>query len=193
MPATLTGARPLSFPRRAMRFLLSAGRFSSSTSRTSASSATEADKRGAGRAVFGGASARTHRRIYRLAIRMEGLMIKTCQFISSRADVAPPEYVSVLRRLQDRVPTRPFRRSRRRFGRSSARSPDEIFDAFRAAADRIRIVGPGAPRSDEGRPRCRGESPVPGIDRVLETDLRNINILVKLLARIERTSIFAYS
>ena len=28
--------------------------------------------------------------------------------MSSRADIAPPEYVSILGRLQDQVPTRPF-------------------------------------------------------------------------------------
>ncbi|MDT9627945.1 hypothetical protein RTF48_25255, partial [Escherichia coli] len=37
------------------------------------------------------AHARNAERVYKVAIRMEGLMIKMCQFISSRADVAPPE------------------------------------------------------------------------------------------------------
>ncbi|HLY37800.1 MAG TPA: hypothetical protein VKU61_07180, partial [Candidatus Binatia bacterium] len=56
--------------------------------------------------------ARHHRRsaegAYRLATRLEGLPIKVCQFLGSRADVLPPEYVEVLSRLQDRVPPRPL-------------------------------------------------------------------------------------
>ena len=54
------------------------------------------------------AHARNARRIYGAAIRLNGLLIKVCQFISSRADVAPPEYVAILGKLQDQVPPRPF-------------------------------------------------------------------------------------
>src|SRR5439155_9994413 len=54
--------------------------------------------------------ARHHRcsaeRAYRLATRLEGLPIKVCQFLGSRADILPAEYVEVLSRLQDRVPPR---------------------------------------------------------------------------------------
>src|SRR5262245_31234869 len=48
------------------------------------------------------------RRIYDLAVRLEGLPIKVCQFIGSRADVLPDAYVEVLSQLQDRVPPRPL-------------------------------------------------------------------------------------
>src|SRR5439155_21620146 len=54
--------------------------------------------------------ARHHRRsaegAYRLATRLEGLPIKVCQFVGSRADILPAEYVEVLSQLQDRVPPR---------------------------------------------------------------------------------------
>src|SRR5437016_5095315 len=56
--------------------------------------------------------ARHHRRsaegAYRLATRLEGLPIKVCQFVGSRADILPAEYVEVLSQLQDRVPPRPL-------------------------------------------------------------------------------------
>src|SRR5262245_63268511 len=41
---------------------------------------------------------------YRLATRLEGLPIKVCQFLGSRADVLPAEYVEVLPGLPERVP-----------------------------------------------------------------------------------------
>ncbi len=44
--------------------------------------------------------------IYELAVRLEGLPIKVCQFLGSRADVLPKPYVAVLSLLQDRVPAR---------------------------------------------------------------------------------------
>src|SRR5262249_50059153 len=54
---------------------------------------------------------RQHRRsaeaAYAMATRLEGLPIKVCQFLGSRADILPDEYVEVLSRLQDKVPPRP--------------------------------------------------------------------------------------
>ena len=44
----------------------------------------------------------------RTSIRLEGLLIKACQFIATRADVLPDEWVSTLSGLHDRVPPRPF-------------------------------------------------------------------------------------
>jgi predicted unusual protein kinase regulating ubiquinone biosynthesis (AarF/ABC1/UbiB family) len=46
--------------------------------------------------------------IYDSAIELRGMILKACQFIGSRADVMPPEYVEILSELQDRVPPRPF-------------------------------------------------------------------------------------
>ena len=46
--------------------------------------------------------------IYHTAVDLQGLILKGCQFIGSRADVVPSEYVDELSKLQDRVPHRPF-------------------------------------------------------------------------------------
>ena len=55
---------------------------------------------------------RHHRRsadaVRLLAIRLEALPIKVCQFLGARADVLPEAYVEVLSTLQDRVPPRPL-------------------------------------------------------------------------------------
>src|SRR5205823_7583205 len=65
-----------------------------------------------GLASADGHYARHHRRsaeaTYRLATRLEGLPIKVCQFLGSRADILPAEYVDVLSALQERVPPRPL-------------------------------------------------------------------------------------
>ena len=135
---------------------------------------------------YAAAHLKNAQRIYGLAIRIEGLMIKTCQFISSRADVAPPEYVSVLSRLQDQVPARPFAEVAAQIRRELGQAPDEIFDAFsRKPIASASLAQVHRARTKDGRD-VAVKVQYPGIDRVLETDLRNINILVRILARIER-------
>src|SRR5580658_2727972 len=51
---------------------------------------------------------RSARALYRTAISLEGLLIKMSQFIATRADLLPDEWVSTLAGLHDRVPPRPF-------------------------------------------------------------------------------------
>ena len=46
--------------------------------------------------------------IYETAVELRGLILKACQFLGTRADVLPPEYVEVLSRLHDRVPPKAF-------------------------------------------------------------------------------------
>ena len=47
-------------------------------------------------------------KIYETAITNQGLLIKTGQFLSSRPDILPDEYVDVLSQLQDELPPETF-------------------------------------------------------------------------------------
>src|SRR5690349_16698069 len=62
------------------------------------------------------------RQIHETAVRGQGLLIKTCQFLSSRPDVVPDEYIQVLSTLQDEVPPEPFEVVRRLVERELGRS-----------------------------------------------------------------------
>src|SRR5437870_1222823 len=81
--------------------------------------------------------ARHHRRsaerAYRLATRLEGLPIKVCQFLGSRADILPAEYVEVLSQLQDRVPPRPLEELRPHLERELGGRLDEVFATLEPA------------------------------------------------------------
>ena len=186
MAHSLTGASPLPIFRRVQRFILVGWTFLmvyltyKRIQRKKDLSNEERNMR------YAAAHLKNAQRIYGLAIRIEGLMIKTCQFISSRADVAPPEYVSVLSRLQDQVPARPFAEVAAQIRRELGQAPDEIFDAFsRKPIASASLAQVHRARTKDGRD-VAVKVQYPGIDRVLETDLRNINILVRILARIER-------
>lgn len=130
-------------------------------------------------------------RIYRLSARMEGLMIKTSQFISSRADVAPPEYVAILSRLQDRVKPRRFSEVVAQITRELGAHPDTIFDDFqRRPIASASLAQVHRARTKDGRD-VAVKVQYSGIERVVETDLHNVALLVKILARLEKNFDFS--
>ncbi len=133
---------------------------------------------------------RHHRRsaeaIRRLAVRLEGLPIKVCQFLGSRADILPEAYVEVLSTLQDRVPPRPLAAFMPMLRAELGRAPDEIF----AELDAIPLAAASLAQVHRGRLRDGREVAVkiqyPDIAALVAVDLRNFAFLVRVLARLER-------
>ena len=87
---------------------------------------------------------RAARALYRTAVKLEGLLIKACQFIATRADILPDEWVDTLSVLHDRVPPRPFELIRDQVEGELGRPLEEIFPSFNRAADRLGVARPGA-------------------------------------------------
>jgi ubiquinone biosynthesis protein len=143
----------------------------------------------AGSAARAARLARQHRRsaegAYALATRLEGLPIKVCQFLGSRADILPAEYVEVLSRLQDRVPPRPLATLRPHLERELGRPLGGVF----AELDTTPIASASLAQVHRGRLRDGTEVAVkiqyPDIADVVRIDLRNFALLVRVLARLE--------
>lgn len=128
---------------------------------------------------------RSAQAVYRMAVRLEGLPIKACQFLGSRADILPADYVTVLSQLQDRVPPRPFAMITAAIERELGRPWPQVFaelDAVPLASASLAQVHRG--RLPDGR-EVAIKVQYPEIARLVAIDLRNFAFLVRVLARLE--------
>jgi predicted unusual protein kinase regulating ubiquinone biosynthesis (AarF/ABC1/UbiB family) len=130
---------------------------------------------------------RAARCIRNTAVRLEGLLIKACQFAGSRADVLPPEFIEVLAELHDRVPPRPFSVMRPHIEASLGRTLGDCY----ARVDETPIAAASLAQVHRGLTLDGRDVAIkvqyPNIDRVITTDLANFGFFVNLLARIERS------
>ncbi|MDA1003641.1 MAG: AarF/UbiB family protein [Chloroflexi bacterium] len=146
------------------------------------------------RRVFGAermqaATRRFHRgaaeAIVRRAIRQQGLIIKTCQFLGSRADVLMEEYVVTLSLMQDQVPPRPWIEMRSLIERELGAPLAELYAQFDpqpvAAASLAQVY---RARTHEGVD-VAVKVQYPEIDRIVQWDLQAIRMLANIWARFE--------
>jgi predicted unusual protein kinase regulating ubiquinone biosynthesis (AarF/ABC1/UbiB family) len=126
------------------------------------------------------------RRFYDVAVTRQGLLIKLGQIIGSRPDLIPDEYIEVLSRLQDDVPSRPFGVIKRRVERNLKRPLEDVFSEFEetpiASASLAQVH---RARLHDGR-LVAVKVQYPGIQKIVENDLRNVKLLLRVLAQFER-------
>ena len=124
--------------------------------------------------------------IYEAAIELRGLILKGCQFIGSRADVLPSEYVEVLSRLQDQVPAKRFPSVRKTVEAELNCALEDVFDAFDEspiASASLAQVHPAVLRSGE---RVAVKVQYPEIESLVRSDLANLRLLFRALGLLER-------
>jgi predicted unusual protein kinase regulating ubiquinone biosynthesis (AarF/ABC1/UbiB family) len=128
---------------------------------------------------------RSARALYHTAISLEGLLIKASQFIATRADLLPDEWVSTLAGLHDRVPPRPFKMIKHRVESELDRPLTYVFSEF----DETPIASASLAQVHRARLRdgrvCAVKVQYPGIDGIVRADLSNLSFVLKVLAYLE--------
>ncbi len=123
--------------------------------------------------------------IYEAAVELRGLILKGCQFLGSRADVLPREYIRVLSRLQDRVPPRPFPVVRRMVEHELSCELSDVFRSF----SREPVASASLAQVHEARLRDGERVAVkvqyPEIERLVRGDLANLRVLFRSVRLLE--------
>jgi len=133
---------------------------------------------------------RHHRRsaqlAYKTAAQLQGLLIKSCQFLGTRADILPDEYIEILSQLHDRVPTRSYETMVRVVEEDFGKPLGELFLHFDprplASASLAQVH---RARLHDGR-EVAVKIQYPEIPELVEIDIANLTFLINLLARLER-------
>lgn len=119
------------------------------------------------------------------AIRQQGLIVKTCQFLGSRADVLMDEYVTTLSLVHDQVPPRPWNEIRPVIEEQLHGTVETLFAEFDkapiAAASLAQVY---RARKHDGT-AVAVKVQYPGIDRIVEWDLQSITLLANLWSKLE--------
>jgi predicted unusual protein kinase regulating ubiquinone biosynthesis (AarF/ABC1/UbiB family) len=131
-------------------------------------------------------------RLYDCAVRNQGLLIKTAQFLSSRPDIVPDEYIDVLSGLQDEVPPEPMPVVRRLIESELGRPLDAVFREFEpepvAAASLAQVHRAVL---HDGRVAAV-KVQYPGIERLVTDDLKNNDLFISILGRLDHALDFSF-
>ena len=115
------------------------------------------------------------------ALEMKGVMIKVGQFLSSRKDFLPDEYIEELSQLQDQVPPHDFAEIRQRIIDELGSAPEEIFSEFEKEPIAAASLGQVHRAVLKDGREAAIKVQYPGIEEIIETDIRMFRVLIGIL------------
>jgi len=123
--------------------------------------------------------------VYEAAVELRGMVLKGCQFVGTRADVMPREWVTVLSKLQDRVPPHPFPVVRELVEEELGAPLEELFASFgRKPVASASLAQVHEARLHDGE-RVAVKVQYPEIATLVRSDLRNLRALFRAVNFLE--------
>lgn len=128
---------------------------------------------------------RSAERLYRMAIQLKGLYIKTGQFIGTRTDIVPGPYSAWLSKLQDQVPPHPYPVVERTIEHELGKPMDQLFASFEhEALGSASLAQVHRATLPDGR-EVVAKVQYPEVAGLVRLDVRNLKTIVGLVARRE--------
>lgn len=115
------------------------------------------------------------------ALEMKGVMIKVGQFLSSRIDFLPDEYIQELSQLQDQVPPHDYGEIRKQITDAFGKAPEELFLSFNPEPIAAASLGQVHSATLRDNRHVAVKVRYPEIEKIIETDIRMFGLLVRIL------------
>lgn len=115
------------------------------------------------------------------ALQMKGVMIKVGQFLSSRIDFLPDEYIEELSGLQDQVPPHEYGEIRQRIIDELGSPPEDIFAVFETEPLAAASLGQVHRAVLKDGREAAVKVQYPGIEEIIETDIKMFEVLIRLM------------
>lgn len=115
------------------------------------------------------------------ALEMKGILIKVGQFLSSRVDFLPDEYISELSLLQDSVPPHDYSKIRKRIIEELGASPEDIFLTFNTEPIAAASLGQVHEAVLKDGSMVAVKIQYPDIEKIIETDIRTLKAVIGLI------------
>ena len=115
------------------------------------------------------------------ALQMKGVMIKVGQFLSSRIDFLPDEYIEELSGLQDQVPPHEYGEIRQRIIDELGSPPEDIFAQFETEPLAAASLGQVHRAVLKDGREAAVKVQYPGIEEIIETDIKMFEVLIRLM------------
>jgi predicted unusual protein kinase regulating ubiquinone biosynthesis (AarF/ABC1/UbiB family) len=126
-------------------------------------------------------------KFYEIAVKNQGLLIKTGQLLGTRPDVLPEAYVEVLSQLHDEVPAESFETVKATVERELGKPLVEVFREFSptpvASASLAQVHRAVL---HDGRV-CAVKVQYPGIEHIVDIDLDNMAFFIGVLNKLDRS------
>jgi predicted unusual protein kinase regulating ubiquinone biosynthesis (AarF/ABC1/UbiB family) len=127
---------------------------------------------------------RSANRVLETAASLGGVLIKACQFASTRPDLLPAVYIRTLAPLQDRMPPRSWSEIEKAITRELDRRPEDVFAHIeREAVAAASIAQVHRAQLHDGR-EVALKVQYPDIENLVATDLVVLELVVKAIARL---------
>lgn len=115
------------------------------------------------------------------AVAMKGIMIKVGQFLSSRKDFLPDEYIEELAGLQDQVPPHDYLEIRQRIIAELGAAPEDIFSEFEREPLAAASLGQVHRAVLKDGRAAAVKVQYPGIEKIIETDIRMFEVIIRFM------------
>ncbi len=120
--------------------------------------------------------------LFQVCTKLKGTIIKVAQLLATRPDFIPQEYCDILANLHDRLPPMTYQKVKSVFIEEFEKEAHDIFDQFDEVPFASASLGQVHKAEVAGK-RFAVKVQYPSIDKIVKSDMKNLDLAIKIFGR----------